>query len=296
VKSCAAGPRVWSAARFGPAPRSGSIVWSDPILKPVTLITGASSGIGAAFARVFAEHGHELVLVARRQAQLDAVADAIAAGDRRRPHVLSVDLGRGGAAAMIAYELAKRELEPAIVVNNAGFGLFGFAEALDLQRQLAMIDLNVRLLTDLSLRFVETMARHRGGLLNVASLASFFPGPRMAVYFACKAYVLSFTEALHRELAPRGVKVAAFCPGPLRTEFFTRAGIAKGGLPRMFTSSPERAARTAYDGFMRGQYLIVPGVLDKILAAAPRFLPRPWLLSIMAAIAANLPATPTESP
>src|SRR6266487_4247270 len=142
------------------------MVWSDAIAKPVTLITGASSGIGAAFARVFAE------------AQLDGVADAIAAGDRRRPHVLSLDLGRGGAAAEIAGELARRDLEPAIVVNNAGFGLFGSAAELDLERQLAMIDLDVRVLTELSLRFIDTMARHRGGLLNVASLASFFPGPR----------------------------------------------------------------------------------------------------------------------
>ncbi len=227
------------------------MVWSDAIAKPVTLITGASSGIGAAFARVFAEHGHELVLVARRQAQLDGVADAIAAGDRRRPHVLSLDLGRGGAAAEIAGELARRDLEPAIVVNNAGFGLFGSAAELDLERQLAMIDLDVRVLTELSLRFIDTMARHRGGLLNVASLASFFPGPRMAVYFACKAYVLSFTEALHRELAPRGVKVSAFCPGPLRTEFFAQAGVAGNRLPRMFMRSAERAARTAYDGFMQ---------------------------------------------
>src|SRR6266567_6774692 len=271
------------------------MVWSDAIAKPVTLITGASSGIGAAFARVFAEHGHELVLVARRQAQLDGVADAIAAGDRRRPHVLSLDLGRGGAAAEIAGELARRDLEPAIVVNNAGFGLFGSAAELDLERQLAMIDLDIRVLTELSLRFIDTMARHRGGLLNVASLASFFPGPRMAVYFACKAYVLSFTEALHRELAPRGVKVTAFCPGPLRTEFFARAGIANR-LPPMFTGSAERAVRTAYDGFMRGQPLIVPGVVDKILAAAPRLLPRSFLLSIMAAIAANLQPLPPESP
>jgi short-subunit dehydrogenase len=266
------------------------------VLKPVTLITGASSGIGAAFARVFAQHGHELVLVARRRAQLDAVADAIAAGDRRRPHVLSLDLGRSGAAAEIAGELAKRQLEPAIVVNNAGFGLFGAAEDLDFERQLAMIDLNVRVLTDLSLRFVETMARHRGGLLNVASLASFFPGPRMAVYFACKAYVLSFTEALHRELAPSGVKVTAFCPGPLRTEFFARAGIAREGLPRMFTRSAERAARQGYHGFMKGQRLIVPGIANKIAAAAPRFLPRSWVLSAVARIGSNLPVLPAESP
>jgi uncharacterized protein len=264
------------------------------ILKPVTLITGASSGIGAAFARIFAQHGHEVMLVARRRPQLDAVADAIAAGDRPRPHVLSLDLGRGGAAAEIAGELVRRDLEPAVVVNNAGFGLFGFAQDLDFDRQLAMIDLNVRLLTDLSLRFIEPMARHRGGLLNVASLSSFLPGPRMAVYFACKAYVLSFTEALHRELAPRGIRVTVFCPGPLRTEFFARAGIARERLPRIFTRSADRAAQKAYDGFMRGQRLVVPGIAAKIAAAAPRFLPRALMLSIVAAISSHLPATPKE--
>jgi len=265
-----------------------------PFLKPVALITGASSGIGAAFARVFAQQGHELVLVARRQAELDAIADAIAASDRPRPHVLSLDLGRSGAAAEIAHELTKRELEPAIVVNNAGFGLFGYAPQLDFERQLAMIDLNVRVLTDLSLRFVEAMARHRGGLLNVASLAAFFPGPRMAVYFATKAYVLSLTQALHCELGPRGIKVTAFCPGPLRTEFFAHAGIARDRLPRMFTRSAERAAQRAYDGFVQGRAVIVPSAINKIAAAAPRFLPRTLLLSIMSAVGANLSVVPSE--
>jgi short-subunit dehydrogenase len=262
----------------------------------VTLITGASSGIGAAFARVFARHGHELVLVARRQARLDGVADAIAATSRRRPHVLAIDLGRDGAAAGIALELAARDLEPAIVVNNAGFGLVGLAAELDRERQLAMIDLNIRVLTDLSLRFVEPMARHRGGLLNVASLAGFLPGPGMAVYFACKAYVLSFTQALHRELAPRSIKVTAFCPGPLGTEFFARAGIAGDKLPRFLVHSAERAASRAYKGFMNGRVLIVPGAINKIAAAVPRFLPRSVLRSMVAAVGTNLPRLPTKVP
>jgi short-subunit dehydrogenase len=255
----------------------------------VTLITGASSGIGAAFARIFAEHGHEVALVARRRAQLDAVADAIAATERARPLVLPLDLGESGAAAAIAGELAKRDLEPAMIVNNAGFGLYGLAEELDLNRQLAMIDLDVRVLTDLSLRFIEPMARHRGGLLNVGSVAGFFPGPRMAVYFACKAYVLAFTEALHYELAPRGIRVTAFCPGPLRTEFFANAGIVRDRLPRMFTRSADRAARKAYHGFMKGQRLVVPGIAAKIAAVAPRFLPRSMLSSMVAGISSNLP-------
>jgi short-subunit dehydrogenase len=267
----------------------------NPLLKPVVLITGASSGIGAAFAHIFAQQGHEIVLVARRLAQLDAVADAIAASNRQRPEVLSVDLARSGAGAAIAYELTRRGLEPAIVVNNAGVGLFGSAPQLDLEPQLAMIDLNVRVVTELSLRFVGSMARHRGGLLNVASLAAFFPGPRMAVYFASKAYVLSFTQALHRELAPMGIRVTAFCPGPLRTEFFTHAGIAGDRLPRMFTRSAERAARRAYDGFIQGRAVVVPSAINKIVAAAPRFLPRTTLLSIMAAIGKTIAVSPMEA-
>jgi short-subunit dehydrogenase len=260
------------------------------------LITGASSGIGAAFARVFAQHGHELVLVARRQARLDAVADAIAARGAERPQVLATDLGRDGAAARVAALLAARDLEPAIVVNNAGFGLLGSAAELDRERQLAMIDLDIRLLTELSLRFIEPMARHRGGLLNVASLAGFLPGPGMAVYFACKAYVLSFTQSLQRELAPSGIKVTAFCPGPIRTEFFARAGVAGDKLPRTFVRSPERAAREAYHGFMKGRPLIVPGAINKIAAMAPRFLPRSVLRSMVAAVGSNLPLQPTGLP
>src|SRR5262249_18741261 len=164
-------------------------------MRPVTLITGASAGIGAALARVFAEHGHELVLVARRSEQLAVVADAISTNGRARPHALAIDLARQDAGNELARELVARGVEPAIVVNNAGFGLAGPAAALEREQQLAMIDLNVRLLTDLSLRWIDSAARHHGGVLNLASVAGFFPGPNMAVYYATKAYVLSFTEA-----------------------------------------------------------------------------------------------------
>ena len=174
-------------------------------MKPVTLITGASAGIGAELARVFAKHGHELVLVARREDRLIALADEIATAGRPRPAVLAIDLEQRDAAARIAAELSSRGLEPAIVVNNAGFGLAGAAAALDRDEQLGMIDLNIRALTELSLAFVDSLARHRGGILNVASAAAFLPGPGMAVYYASKAYVLSFSEALHHELAPLGV-------------------------------------------------------------------------------------------
>jgi len=181
--------------------------------RAVTLITGASAGIGAALAHEFAAHGHEVVLIARREQALAALADAIAAKGAPRPIVLCQDVARPGAAQAIAEALAQRGLEPDVVVNNAGFGLFGSADRLDRTEQLAMIDLNVRALTDLSLAFIDSLKRRRGGILNVASVAGFMPGPGMAVYYATKAYVLSFTEALHHELKGAGVRVTALCPG-----------------------------------------------------------------------------------
>jgi len=247
-------------------------------LKPVTLITGASAGIGTAFARLFAERGHECVLVARRAPQLTALADEIAKAGRKRPHVLALDLAAREAGARIAKELAARGLEPAIVVNNAGFGLRGEAVALDRHEQLAMVDLNVRALTDLSLRFVASLHRHGGGVINIGSLSAFFPGPHMAVYFAGKAYVLALSDALHRELAPLGVKVTCVCPGPVPTEFQARAGLGPEALSPMMTRSAERIARDAYDGFMRGKRLVVPGFANKVAAVLPRFLPRALVL------------------
>jgi short-subunit dehydrogenase len=183
--------------------------------RPVTLITGASSGIGAALAHEFAANGHELVLIARREQALAALADAIAAKGTTRPTVLPADLARADATQAIAEALDRRGLEPDVVVNNAGFGLVGDADTLDRAEQLAMIDLDVRALTDLSLAFTDSLKRRKGGILNVASTAAFVPGPGMAVYYASKAYVLSFSEALHRELKPKGVRVTVLCPGPV---------------------------------------------------------------------------------
>ena len=165
--------------------------------RPVTLITGASSGIGAALAHEFAANGHEVVLIARREQALAALADAIAAKGAWRPTALRADVARVEAARDIAEALEQRGLEPDVVVNNAGFGLVGTADTLDRAEQLAMIDLDVRALTDLSLAFIDSLKHHKGGILNVASTAAFMPGPGMAVYYASKAYVLSFSEALH---------------------------------------------------------------------------------------------------
>jgi len=247
-------------------------------MEPVTLITGASAGIGTALAHTFAAHGHTLVLVARRENRLAELADAIAAKGHRKPFFLPVDLERDDAVERIGDVMVMLGLEPEIVVNNAGFGLLGEAAALDHAEQLDMVDLNVRALTDLSLAFVDSLERRRGGILNVASIAGFLPGPRMAVYYATKAYVLSFSEALHYELAPRGVRVSVLCPGPVPTEFQARAGISGTSYPSLLTRSAEQVAEAGYRGLKAGRRVVVPGFANKMVTTFLRFVPRPLLL------------------
>ena len=249
-------------------------------MKPVVLITGASSGIGAALAKVFAAHGHELALVARRQDRLDALADEIAGTGQPRPTVFTADLERRDAASIIAAELSSQGLEPAFVVNNAGFGLRGAAVVLSRDEQLAMIDVNVRALTELSLMFIDSVARHRGGILNVASLAAFLPGPGMAVYYASKAYVLSFSEALHRELSDSGVRVTALCPGPVPTEFQARAGMGRVPGARALELSAERVAQIGYDAFMAGQRVVIAGIGNRIVVSLMRLVPNALILRL----------------
>ncbi len=230
---------------------------------------------------MFARNGHVLVLTARREAQLIALADEIAATGQPRPHVITADIGAPDGVARLADALIAQGLEPSYVVNNAGFGLMGDAADLDTSRQLAMIDLNIRALTDLSLRWIDSIKRHRGGILNVGSLAGFLPGPGMAVYNATKAFVLSFTEAMHQELGEDGVKVCALCPGPVETEFFGLAGIPNDEYPRMFSRSAGRVADDGYNALMGGHRVVVPGFPNRVASLTPRLFPR----TLMSAVA-----------
>jgi len=249
--------------------------------RPVCLITGASAGLGAALAREFARHGHALVLTARREAELAALADEIAAAGHERPHVVAADLAAPHGAERLAADLRERGLEPAYVVNNAGFGLLGPAARLKRDNQLAMIDLNMRALTDLTLRWLPSVRRHRGGILNVASIAGFLPGPGMAVYHATKAYVVSLSEALHAELKADGVRICALCPGPVPTGFNARAGVPDDYFPGLLGRSAERVAREGYAGLMRGRRLVVPGAPNRVLTLLPRLVPRALVLAYM---------------
>lgn len=249
--------------------------------RPVTVITGASAGIGAELARIFAANGHELVLIARRERALAALADEISQTGKPRPVVLAMDLGAGGNAARIADELTKRDLAVQFIVNNAGFGLVGRADKLSQAEQLAMIDLNVRALTELSLAFIDSVTRERGGILNVASVAAFLPGPGMAIYYASKAFVLSFTEALNRELARKGVRVTALCPGPVPTEFQVRAGVPDHTGPSILERDVRFVAEAGYRGLMAGRRLVVPGWPNLLVTMLPRFLPRGFVVRAM---------------
>ena len=250
-------------------------------LRPVTVITGASAGIGVELARIFAREGHELVLIARREDRLRALADEIAATGKIKPISVALDLQKIGAVAELQKILALNSVEPQYIVNNAGFGLVGVASSLDRDEQLAMIDLNVRSLTELSLAFVDSLTRHRGGILNVGSMAGFLPGPGMAVYYATKAYVLSFSEALHSELRARGVRVTVLCPGPVPTEFAARAGIKQGRPPGLLSQPAISVAEAGFRGLMQGDRMVVPGMANKLFTILIRIVPRRLLLRLV---------------
>lgn len=249
------------------------------IMKPVTLITGASSGIGVELARLFARDGFDLALVARRVERLNALADEIEKSGKTRPLVISADLGTQGAAQSIAGALNVAGVEPQYVVNNAGFGLVGQATKLDRAEQLEIIDVNTRALTELSLAFVDSIERHKGGILNVGSVAGFLPGPGSAVYYASKAYVLSFSEALYAELKPRGIRVTVLCPGPVPTEFAERAGVKGKIAPGALVQTAARVAEAGYRGFMDGHRVVVPGFANRLVMVLARILPRRIVLA-----------------
>ncbi len=245
----------------------------------VTLITGASSGIGTELARVFASKGHRVALVARRGDRLTTLASEIAAAGGAAPIVIPCDLEQPDAGDQIAAALAAADVEVEYVINNAGFGLFGHAIERDRAEQLGIVAVNVRAMTDLSLRFSDHLIRHRGGILNVGSVAGFLPGPGMAVYYASKAYVLSFSEALRCELAPHGVRVTVLCPGPVPSEFQARAGFLPGLDSAILNVSSSDVAQAGYRGLMADKRAVLPGLGIKIVPFLLRLFPRGFILA-----------------
>jgi short-subunit dehydrogenase len=239
-------------------------------MQPVALITGASAGLGVDFARQLSARGYRLVLAARRLDRLETLASEL--GNAR---AVAVDLSAASAAERLLEDVAAAGEQVEYLVNNAGFGLGGAFAELDPARQRQMIDLNVGTLTELCRGVApEMISRRSGAILNVASTAAFQPGPGMAVYFATKAYVLSFTEALHEELLPFGIKVSALCPGPTRTEFGDVAGFPnKKAFDRLAMGSGE-VVRIGLRGVERNKAVVIAGRFNKAGAWSTRFLPR----------------------
>jgi hypothetical protein len=251
-------------------------------MQPAVVVTGASSGLGSEFARLAAAEGAKTVLIARSMPDLERLAGEIDPSGRSTV-VLGIDLAAPDCGETIARELDGRGLYCQILVNNAGFGLFGDAVELDRARQSGIIDVNIRAATDLMLRFLPDMvARGSGRILNVGSMAGFGPGPRMAVYYASKAYLLSLSQALTQELRGSGVTVTCLCPGPLRTPFLKRAGADKTRLFKLMRKpAAAEVAGAGWAAMKAGRRLCIPGVGNKLIVTSMRFLPRRILLSIV---------------
>jgi short-subunit dehydrogenase len=246
----------------------------------VALITGASSGLGAEFARLCAARGDEVVLVARRRQRLEELASSLDG----KAHVLVVDLADPDGPQSLVRAVHGLGLEPDTLINNAGFGLVGQFRQLPLDRQREMLRLNVEAPTMLThLLLPGMLGRGRGAILNVASTAAFQPGPGIAVYFASKAYLLSFSEALHQELRGTGIKVSALCPGPTATEFGEVAGARSNRFDRLAGRASEVAA-AGLAGLERDQAVVIPGLINKATAQSHRFVPRALMRRMVAAI------------
>jgi len=246
------------------------------IQRPTALVTGGSGGIGLQLAKVLGRNGFDLVLVARKRDTLEAAAGQLEGKFDVKAHVFAADLRRTEAPEAIFDFLQNENIPIEALINNAGFGVGGEFSETELQRELEMIQVNIAALTHLTKLFLPPMIKRGSGrVLNVASTAAFQPGPLMAVYYATKAYVLSFSEALSEELRNTDVTVTALCPGPTHTDFADTAEMSGSRLFNTFgIADADDVAKYGFDAMMSGKRLAIPGIRNKILAQANRIAPR----------------------
>jgi uncharacterized protein len=239
------------------------------------LITGASSGIGLELARIFAREGNDLVLVSRRADVLETLAAGLRGQHNIQAHPIAADLSVSGSAESLWQQLAQRDIPIDILINNAAFAIHGEFASTDPAAQLQLLQLNIVTLTQLTRLALPPMLERRWGrILNLASVSAYLPGPLTATYFASKAYVLSFSEALANELAGTGVSATALCPGPTRTEFEKRAGLTDTRAFRSSVMSPAAVARIGYLAMMSGKRVVIPGLWNKLRMLPTGLVPR----------------------
>lgn len=248
------------------------------------LITGASFGIGYELAKIFARENYNLILVARSLERLNKIREELL-NPNINIYTIQKDLSKPEAPRELFEELNKNEVQVDILINNAGFGLLGPFAELDLQTQLEMIQLNVSSLVHLTYLILPQMIERKSGkIMNVASTAAFQPGPNMAIYYATKAFVLSFSEALHTELKSKGITVTALCPGPTKTEFQKRARMENINLERSKLipyMSAEKVAQIGFEGLMKGKRVVIPGFLNKAGTKLVRIFPKFLVLELL---------------
>ncbi|OXS79947.1 SDR family NAD(P)-dependent oxidoreductase [Domibacillus enclensis] len=247
-------------------------------MNKTVLITGASSGLGSEFAKIFAEAEYNLVVVARSKDKLEMLQDQFPDSEIK---LIVKDLSKPGSASEVAEEIDQAGIQIDVLINNAGFGLLGSFSTLSLQEQLEMMQLNMVTLAELTHLFLPGMIeRNSGRILNVASTAAFQPGPMMAVYFATKAFVLSLSEALAEELAETNITVTALCPGPTKTNF---GAVSSMDETKMFSQamSAEQVAKQGVDGLLKGKRVVITGGKNKAGAVAAKLLPRSTVAKVV---------------
>lgn len=250
--------------------------------RPLAVVTGASAGLGVDFAKLLAQDGHDLVLVARRLDRLQELAKTLQEQHQITAYCVDVDLMEPGAAVRVQQYLDQHQLQPVVLINNAGFGGHGKFDEQDLQTQLGMVQVNVAALVHLTgLILPGMMQRKQGRIMNVASTAAFQPGPLMAIYYATKAFVLSFSEALHHENRNTGVTVTCVCPGATRTEFQQAAQMNEARLfNTRWVMDSMTVAQQGYDAMKEGKRTIVNGKMNNFMAFMTRLTPRTVVLRI----------------
>ncbi|NFS29504.1 SDR family oxidoreductase [Clostridium botulinum] len=244
-------------------------------MRKCALITGGTEGIGLELAKLFAKDNCNLIIIARNKEKLLKVKNQLESKYNITVDILSLDLSIHSSCDKIFDFVDKKNISVDYLINNAGIGSFGFFHKGECGFEENLININIISLTNLTKYFLEKMIeKNHGGIMNVASTAAFIGGPKMAMYYSSKAYVLSLTEALHEEVKDLGIRVSCVCPGPVKTSFQSKAGIKKSEKAKKYLMDAEKVAKIAYEGFFKGKAIIIPGHKNKLLVWGTKLIPR----------------------